>query len=205
MNIHIFRDLYSLPIKNYHFLINTKNLAWLTNKPHARIRNIERLRKIYDSLIEKNLNEDKNQFDFAVNQQKKYYDIVLAYFKFFDNKEDKNLEQKVLNALQRYINFMDSTFTRYQIAGKEYESLKDFYAEVLKTIDYSVFLENLIYIFNYNNFKYENRNKFDLYAELPNIQKYYGFQINIEKTSVKEYFSLRDKMIEQANKENDGR
>lgn len=198
----LFEDFDTLPIYNYSKLLSTNDLRYLIDcKNLPKIENTDWIKEHYNKLIESNLNDNKKQFEFNIKLQKKYFSLIETYRNWFDNKNDSNLEQKIHNKLIDYIDFMDLNLCNFNINGTIYETLKSFYHVYKSGIDYTEFLENCLFVFNYQILKYESRHKFDLYNELPFISKYYGFQIDIRKTSVNEYFSLREKMIENSNKE----
>jgi hypothetical protein len=147
---NLYTDFDTLPIFNYFKLLQTNDLRYLIIcESLPEIHKTDWIEKVYNKLMDNNLDNNKKQFDFVVSLQKSQYNLFESFNKWFSNKENKQLEQKLHNTLIRHIDFLDSNYKNFEIAGKVYSTLKEFYNKLRSEISYNELTENCIFIFNY--------------------------------------------------------
>jgi hypothetical protein len=127
-----------------------------------KVKNTEKLQSIYKKLNNNNLDTNKEQFEHVIEMQKLYYNLIESFGKWQEDRNNKSFEQKIHANLIKYIDFFDYHYKNFEIAGSLYYKLKDFYKEIKAKFSYTDLTENCIFIFNYQNLKYESKNDFDL-------------------------------------------
>ena len=189
----IYKSLDFLPIWNFNKVQETNDLRYLyILKDYSDLptSNNEDLASIFESLISELPKAD-------LSLQYSYFKAVKARFDYIANIHNENTQsfiQRCENTFFDYMNELDSTKKIITYDGKKYDKAKDLHT-YLKTIikDFKVLVISRVDIFDYRTLesKAEKKNS-NFWSEVFNIQKITGFKVDVHKTSVNEFYNLRD-------------
>jgi len=196
VQLQSYNTLDTIPIWNLDKLMSTGDLRFLLRQDEASEvvlteEDVTYLKSIADKLF-----SEFTKIDLTI--QKLYYLSLEAYYDYLC---DKSSIQGANNSFSIYLQYVDANYKNFRFGEVIFESAQLYYDFLKSMSDYTDFIGFRLECFNYNLFKAEIKHKVDILYEVIQLRDITNQNIDVKKTSYKEFLTIRKYATDKIKKE----